>query len=182
MGVIETIRGNCDEDATGGNGFLIGGNGIFSGVGDLFQGAGIIGVAPLCSGDGVNDGGNGASRGSSTIMGGGSYCSMDEYSLRCDPQGTNGSGGVATWGSSTGSGLGGMGMNEGANGDGFTRGGDCALCIMGGSDMTSLDGDDDGVFGMVMDVPPTPEESGLGMNTGDGDLLLMALLRLLRRL
>jgi len=34
--------------------------------------------------------------GSSVIMGGGSYCSIDEYSRRCDPQGTRGSGGVST--------------------------------------------------------------------------------------
>ena len=38
-------------------GGLIGGNGISSGVGDLFQGARITGVASLCGGDGVSDGG-----------------------------------------------------------------------------------------------------------------------------
>jgi len=37
--------------------FLIGGNEISSGVGDLFQGAETIGVALLCGGDGVSDGG-----------------------------------------------------------------------------------------------------------------------------
>ena len=82
LGVIDTMRGRGDVDLTGGdrcgvslgNGvmsqgrgirssedgpviFLIGGNGISSGVGDLFQGAGITGVAPLCGGDGVSDGG-----------------------------------------------------------------------------------------------------------------------------
>jgi len=56
-----------------------GGYGISSGVGDLFHSAGIIGVAPLCGGDGVSDGGNGMSVGSLLILGGGSYCSIDEY-------------------------------------------------------------------------------------------------------
>jgi len=36
-------------------GDLTGGNGISSGVSDLFQGVGMIGVAVLCSGDGVSD-------------------------------------------------------------------------------------------------------------------------------
>jgi len=112
--------GRCDDDATGGddcgvilgNGgishgrgmrsseegavFLIGGKGISSGVGDLFHGAGIMGVASCCGGDGVSDWGNGMSTGSLMIMGGGSYRSIDEYSCRCDPQGTKGSGGVST--------------------------------------------------------------------------------------
>ena len=104
LGVIETIRGSCDEDATGGDDcgvilgkggishgrgirssdegaafFLIGGNGISFSVGDLFHGAGITGVALLGGGDGVSDWGNGMSMGSSMIMGGGSYCSIDEY-------------------------------------------------------------------------------------------------------
>ena len=114
LGVMEMIRGksggdltgggNCDDDATGGDGsgvmrgkggmshgrgirsskegvviFLMGGNGMSSGVGDLFQGAGIIGVASLC-GDGVSDRGNGTSTGLLTTMGVGLYCSMDEYS------------------------------------------------------------------------------------------------------
>ena len=82
LGVIEMMRGRGDIGLTGGDGcgvslgnggmshgrgmrssedgavnFLIGGNGISSGVGDLFQGAGIIGVASLCGGDGVSDGG-----------------------------------------------------------------------------------------------------------------------------
>jgi len=33
---------------------------------------------------------------------------------------------------------------------------------------------------MVMDLPPAPEGPGLGMNTGDGDLLLLVVC-LLRR-
>ena len=104
LGVIETMRGRGDTGLTGGDGcgvslgnggishgrgmrsseeglviFLIGGNGISSGIGDLFQGAGIIGVASLCGGDGVSDGGNGISTGLSMIVGVSSYCSMDEY-------------------------------------------------------------------------------------------------------
>jgi len=170
-GVIDTMSGSCDEDATGGNGcgvilgkggmshgsgirsseegsilFLLGGNGISSGVGDLFHGAGITGVTSLCGGDGVSDGGSGTSVGSSMTMGGGSYCSIDEYSLRCDPHGTRGSGGDITRGGCSGGGLGGVGMNGGANGDGSTRGGVTVFGITGGSDAaTGIDGDD---FGM----------------------------------
>ena len=79
LGVIETMSGNCDEDATGGDGlgvilgkggmshgrgmrssedgavFLTEGSGISSGVGDLFHGVGITGVTSLCGGDGVSD-------------------------------------------------------------------------------------------------------------------------------
>jgi len=51
------------------------------------------------------------------------YCSIDEYSRRCDPQGAKGSGGVATRGGSRGGRPGGVGMDGGANGDGSTRGG-----------------------------------------------------------
>jgi len=36
-----------------------GGNGISSSIGDLFHGIGMIGVAFLCGGDGMNDSGNG---------------------------------------------------------------------------------------------------------------------------
>jgi len=82
-----------------------GGNGISSSVGDLFHGAGMIGVAPLCGGDRVSDSGNGISVGLLSILGGGSYCSIDEYCRRCDPQGTRGSGGDAIWGGSTSGGL-----------------------------------------------------------------------------
>jgi len=151
--------------------FLTGGVGILSGVGDLFHGAGMTGVASLSGGDGVSDWGNGTSMGSSMIMGGGSYCSMDEYSRRCDPQGTRGSGGVATRGGSTDGRLGGVGINGGANGDGSTRGGDGNLGATGGNGMTSLGGD----VGrwMIVAVPPPSEGPGLGMNTGDGDLLLL---------
>jgi len=53
------------------------------------------------------------------------YCSIDEYSRRCDPQGAKGSGGVATRGGSRDGRPGGVGMNGGATGDGFTRG-----CVM----------------------------------------------------
>ena len=50
------------------------------------------------------DGGRGMLTGSgvSSIGTGGSYCSIDEYSCRCDPQGTRGSGGDATRGDSAG--------------------------------------------------------------------------------
>ena len=156
----------CNDDATGGDDFgvilgkggishgrgirssedsavfLIGGNGISSGVGDLFHGVRITGVAPLCGGDGVSDWGNGISIGSSMIMGGGSYCSIDEYCRRCDPQGTRGSGGVTMQGGgSINGGLGLMGIST--NGDGFTMGGDGTLGTIGGSGMTSC-GNDDG--------------------------------------
>jgi len=124
------MRGNCDEDATGGDDcgvilgkggishgrgirssedgavFLIGGNGISSGVGDLFHGAGMMGVASLNGGDGVSDWGNGMSMGSSMVIGGGSYCSIDKYCRQCDPQGTRGSGGVMTQGGSSTGGSG----------------------------------------------------------------------------
>jgi len=162
--------------------FLIGGNGISSGVGDLFQGAGIIGVVSLCSGDRVSDGGKSIWVGSgvSSIGTGNSYCSIDEYSLRCDPHGTRGSsGGVARSGCS-GGGLGGIGMSGGANGDGSTRGGVVNFGIIGGSDVViGIDGGDFGMR-MVMDPPPAPEGPGLGMNMGDGDLLLLVVC-LLRR-
>ena len=79
LGVMETMRGNCDDNATG------------------------DGVLPIGTG--------------------GWYSSIDEYSLRCDPQGTRGSGGVVTRGGSIGGGLRGLGMNGGTNGDGSTRGG-----------------------------------------------------------
>jgi len=132
---IETIKGNCDEDAIG-------------------------------------DDSGGISVGSSTTMGSGLYCSIDEYSRRCNPQGTKGNGGVVTRGDSIGGGLGGMGIR--ANGDGFTRGGDGTLGTIGGGSMTSLGKDDDGGLGMmvVVDPPVPPDRFGLGMNTGDGDLLL----------
>jgi len=93
------------------------------------------------------------------------YCSIDEYSCRCDLQGTRGSGGVVTRGGSRGGGPGGVGMNRGANGDGFTRG--------GGGTMTGTDVD--GIGMMVVD--PSTEGVGMGMKMGDGDLFLVLLLR-----
>jgi len=149
LGVIETMRGNCDEEVTGGDGcgvtfgnggmshgrgirssdegmvFLIGGNGISSGVGDLFHGAGITGVVSLCGGDRVNDWGSGISMGLSMSIGGGSYCSIDEYCRRCCSQGTKGSSGVAIQG-------------------GSTRGGDGILGTTGISGTISFGTDDDG--------------------------------------
>jgi len=224
------LGGSCDDDATGvddggvilgkggmshrrgmrssedGTVFLIGGNGISSGVGDLFHGAGITGVASLCGGDRVSDWGNGMSMGSSMFMGGGSYCSIDEYCCRCNPQGIKGSGGVMTRrggdevrGSSSSGGLGGASI--GANGDGSTMGGDSTLGTTGGKGTTSLGRDDDGWIndritgmgptwgggavartdgsgsGIMMVDPPVLEGLGLGMNTGDGDLLLIIILR-----
>jgi len=153
--------------------FLIGGNGISSSVGDLFQGAEITGVVFLCGGDGVSDGGKSIWVGSgvSSIGTGGSYCSIDEYSLRCDPHGTRGSGGDVARNGCSGGGLGGVGMNGGANSDGSTRGGVVGFGIIGGNDMV-IDGGDFGIR-MVMDPPPAPEGPGLGMNMGDGDLLLL---------
>ena len=47
----------------------------------------------------------------------------------------------------------------------------------GGGTVAGADG---GASGIMIGVPPTSEGPGLGMNTGDGDLLLMVLLRLLR--
>jgi len=41
-------------------------------------------------------------------------------------------------------------------------------------------GVDDGDSGILVIDPPVPEGLGLGMNTGDGDLLLSILLRPLR--
>jgi len=90
---------------------------------------------------------------------------MDEYSRWCCPQGTNGSGGVSTRGGSVGSGLGEVGIDGGANGDGSTRGGRGAIA-----------GADDGASGIVTVVGPPPEGPGVGMKTGDGDLLLVILL------
>jgi len=124
---------------------LDGGNGISSGVGDPFHGAGMIGVAALDGGDGVSDWGRSmlAGSGVSFIGTGGSYCSIDEYWRRCNPQGTKGSGGDVTWGGSTGK-LGGVGTNGGANGDGSMRGGDSTLGTTDGNAVTFLGNDDDG--------------------------------------
>jgi len=167
----------------------------------------MIGVASLIGGDGVSDWGRGilTGLGVSSIGTGGLYCSIDEYCHRCDPQGTRGSGGDATQGDSMIGGLGWVGIWM--NSDGSTRGGDGTLGATGGNSMTSLGRDDDGWMycqitgigptlgggavtgadgggsGMAAVVgPPVPSEGpGLGMNTSDGDLLLIVLLRLLRR-
>jgi len=119
-----------------------GGNGISSGVGDLFHGAGMIGVASLVGGDGVSDWGKSTltRSGVSFISTGGSYCSIDEYCHRCNPQGTKGSGGDATWGGSTGDEW----VSGWVNGDGSMSGGNGTLGITGGSGITSLGRDDDG--------------------------------------
>ena len=62
--------------------------------------------------NGVNHNTNGTltGLGVSSIQTGGSYCSIDEYSCQCDPQGTRGRGGDMTWGGAIGSGLGGVGI------------------------------------------------------------------------
>ena len=78
LGVIETMRGSCDDDATGDGVLLIGT--------------------------------------------GGWYSSIDEYSLRCDPQGTRGSGGDAGRNGCVDGKLGRVGINGGVNGDGSIRG------------------------------------------------------------
>jgi len=113
--------------------------------------------------------------GVSSIRTGGSYCSIDEYSCRCDPQGTKGSGGEVIWDGSIGSGLGGIGM--GANGNGFMRGGKLtgtSTGMTGGGG--AVTGTDDGASGMMVSPSPVPNGLGLGMNIGVGDLLLNILL------
>jgi len=110
------------------------------------------GVVLLTSGNGTvsdcmdigKDGGSGMLTGSgvSSIGTGGLYCSIDEYSRRCDPQGTKGSGSVSIQGGSAGGGLGEAGI--GTNGDRSTMGGDGTLGTTGGSGTTSLGKDDDG--------------------------------------
>ena len=96
---------------------------------------------------------------------GGWYCSIDEYSRRCDPQGTRSSGGVATRGGSRGGGPGGVRTNGGANGDGSTRGGGG---VMTGADVNGI--------GMILVNPPA-DGVGAGMKMGDGDLSLIILFR-----
>jgi len=128
------MGGNSDEGATGGDACslgrgcdndTIGGDdcGVFPGKGGISHGRGMRsseeGVVHLASGNGMlsvcwvtgndigKDGGRGMLTGSgvSSIGTGDLYCSINEYSCRCDPQGTRGSGGDATWSGSTGSGL-----------------------------------------------------------------------------
>jgi len=93
-----------------------------------------------------------------------------------------------TWGGSMIGGLRGGGM--GTNGDGSIMGGDGTLGTMGGNSritgggpigVGAIAGTDEGASGMITVGPPVPPEGlGLGMNTGDGDLPLNVLLRLLR--
>jgi len=135
LGVIETMRGSsdegttggdvcgsersCDDDATGGDGcrVTLGNDGISHGRGmrsseegavHLVGGNGILSVCWVAGIDVGKDGGRGmwAGSGVSSIGTSGSYCSIDEYCHRCDPQGTKGSGGDETQGDSTGGGLG----------------------------------------------------------------------------
>jgi len=193
LGVIETIRGSCDDDATWGDGcgVILEKGGISHGRGmrsskegtvHLVGGNGMFSVCWVTGSDIGKDGGRGMLTGSgvSSIGTGGLYCSIDEYSRRCDPQGTKGSGGDAIQGGSTCGEL--VLVSAGMNGDGFTRGGDGILGTTGGSGMTSFGRDDDGSSGiMVVGSPISPEGPGPGMNTGDGDLLLIALLRPLRK-
>jgi len=131
LGVIETMRGGGDDDATG-----------------------------SCDDDATGEG--------VLLIGtGGWYCSIDEYSRRCNPQGAKGSGGVIARGDLTSGGLGGVGVNGGANGNGSIKGGSGATVGGGGCS-----------FGMVIDVPC--EGLGVGMNMGGGNLLPVILLRPLR--
>jgi len=133
LGVIETIKGNsdkdttggdacglgrsCDDDATGGDGVTLGNGGISHGRGirsseegavHLIGGNGMFSGCWVTGTDVDKDGGRGMLTGSgvSSIGTGGSYCSIDEYCRRCDPQGTRGSGGDTTQGGSIGGGLG----------------------------------------------------------------------------
>jgi len=133
---------------------LTGGNSMYSGCWVAGTDIGSDGGSGMLTGLGV-----------SSIGTGGLYCSIDEYSWQCNPQGTRGSGGDATWGGSTGGGLGGIGNRT--NGEGSTSG-----AINAG-----IDGGASGM--MVIDPPAPPDGIGLGMNTDD--LLLIFLLRFLRR-
>jgi len=129
------------------------------GVIETMRGNDDDGSAGSCDDDATGEG-------VSLIGTGGWYCSIDEYSRRCDPQGTRGSGGVATRGGSRGGGPGGVGMNGGVNGDGSTRG--------GGGAVTGAD-----VGGIEMIAVGLPAEGvGVGMKIGDGDLFLVILLHL----
>jgi len=142
----------------------------------LTGGNGMLFVCWVAGIDIGNDGGSGMLTGSgvSSIGSSGLYCSIDEYSCQCDPQGTRGSGGNATWGGPASGGLGGMG--NGMNGEGSTSGAINAG-VTGGSG--TMIGADDGGSGMMMVDPPlSPKEVGLGMNMGD--LLLNVLLQFLR--
>jgi len=113
------MRGNCGEGTTGvddcevilGKGGISHGRGMRSseeGVVLLTGGNGMLSVCWVTGIDIGNDGGSGILTGSgvSSIGTGSSYCSIDEYSCQCDPQGTRGSGGNVIRGGSIGGGLG----------------------------------------------------------------------------
>jgi len=115
LGVIETVRGNCDKDATGGDGWVVslGNGGISHGRGmrsseegavHLAGGNGMLSICWVTGSDIGKDGGKGTltGLGVSSIGTSGLYCSIDKYSHQCDPQGTRGSGGDVTWDGSTG--------------------------------------------------------------------------------
>jgi len=146
---------SCDEDATGGDGcgVILGKGGISHGRGMESSEEGVVHLTggnstlSVCWVTGIDvgkDRGKGMLTGSgvSSIRTSGSYCSIDEYSCQCDPQGTRGSGGDVVRGGSTGDGL--MFVDTWTNGDGSTRGGDGTLGTTGGNGMTSLGRDDDG--------------------------------------
>jgi len=126
----------------------------------LTGGSGMLSVCWVAGIDIGNNEGSGilTGLGVSSIGIGGLYCSIDEYSCWCDPQGTKGSGGDATRGGSTSGGLGGIGngmngegstggglggMGNGMNGDGSTMGAINAG-ITRGSGVTSVGRDEDG--------------------------------------
>jgi len=146
---------SCDDDATGGNGcgVILGKGGMFHGRGMESSEEGAVhltggnGLLSICWVTGIDDGkdrGKGMLTGSgvSSIGTGGSYCSIDEYCRRYDPQGTKGSGGDVTRGGSTNGGL--MLVGIWTNGDRSTRSGNGVLGTTGGSGMPSLGKDDDG--------------------------------------
>jgi len=92
-----------------GKGGISHGRGISSseeGVVHLVGGNSILSVCWVTGVDVGNDGGKSILTGSgvSSIGTSESYCSIDEYSCQCDPQGTKGSGGDATRDGSTGGG------------------------------------------------------------------------------
>jgi len=216
LGVIETMRGNfegdviggdahdsgrsCNDDATGGDnhGVILGKGGMSHGRGMrsseegavfLIGGNGILSDCWVTGIDVGKDRGNSRLTGSgvSSIGTGGSYCSIDEYSRRCDPQGTRGSDGDATrGGGSSGGDLGidvgmnwGNGMTSlGRDNDGWMNGWMTGTGPTGGGG--AMIGTDGGASGTAIVDPPVPEGLGLSMNTGNGDLLLKVLLQFLR--